>query len=158
MTTTPATSRSPGTLPNPLLKTSGTGLATHDGTPVRLRGAGLGGWMNMENFITGYPGNEDAMRSAVRNVLGERRYELFFDRLLTVFLADEFPGFTAQPFSTRQWLDVLIRHIMLGQPLLQEYAELFRGLHDDDVLALADSFALNHCVQRDRHLDMLANG
>ncbi|MEU5647098.1 glycoside hydrolase family 5 protein [Streptomyces milbemycinicus] len=471
MTTTPAAPRSPGTIPNPLLKISGTGLTTHDGTPVRLRGAGLGGWMNMENFITGYPGNEDAMRSAVRKVLGERRYELFFDRLLSVFfadadaallaskglnclrlpvnyrhfeddarpfeireegfthldrvvelcgrhgiytiidlhslpgaqnhqwhsdnpthlpsfwthphfqdrvvhlweviadrykdnpwvagynpvnepadesgqvlpafydrlatairsvdphhilfldgnhystefdifgdpienavytchdyaragfarstgypghtdgvwidkeqveeaflrrtaymrktgtpiwvgefgpvytgdpardeqcgrlladqleiyrrheanwtiwtykdvglqglvhlapdsaydrhfaafmtkkhrlgaeawgspggaarelirpleqiLADEFPGFTARPFSTRQWLDVLIRHIMLGQPLVQEYAELFRGLGDDDVLALADSFALDQCVQRDRHLNMLANG
>ncbi|MGW3562687.1 glycoside hydrolase family 5 protein [Streptomyces sp. NPDC000941] len=471
MTTTPAAPRSPGTIPNPLLKISGTGLTTHDGTPVRLRGAGLGGWMNMENFITGYPGNEDAMRSAVRKVLGERRYELFFDRLLSVFfadadaallaskglnclrlpvnyrhfeddarpfgireegfthldrvvelcgrhgiytiidlhslpgaqnhqwhsdnpthlpsfwthphfqdrvvhlweviadrykdnpwvagynpvnepaddsgqvlpafydrlatairsvdphhilfldgnhystefdifgdpienavytchdyaragfarstgypgrtdgvwidkeqveeaflrrtaymrktgtpiwvgefgpvytgdperdeqcgrlladqleiyrrheanwtiwtykdvglqglvhlapdsaydrhfaafmakkhrlgaeawgspggaarelirpleklLADEFPGFTARPFSTRQWLDVLIRHIMLGQPLVQEYAELFRGLGDDDVLALADSFALDQCVRRDRQLDLLANG
>ncbi|MGO4750955.1 glycoside hydrolase family 5 protein [Streptomyces sp. 2MCAF27] len=471
MTTTPAAPRSPGTIPNPLLKISGTVLTTHDGTPVRLRGAGLGGWMNMENFITGYPGNEDAMRSAVRKVLGERRYELFFDRLLSMFfadadaallaskglnclrlpvnyrhfeddarpfgireegfthldrvvelcgrhgiytiidlhslpgaqnhqwhsdnpthlpsfwthphfqdrvvhlweviadrykdnpwvagynpvnepaddsgqvlpafydrlatairsvdphhilfldgnhystefdifgdpvenavytchdyaragfarstgypgrtdgvwidkeqveeaflrrtaymrktgtpiwvgefgpvytgdperdeqcaqlladqleiyrrheanwtiwtykdvglqglvhlapdsaydrqfaafiakkhrlgaeawgspggtarelirpleqlLADEFPGFTARPFSNRQWLDVLIRHIMLGQPLVEEYAELFRGLGDDDVLALADSFALDQCVRRDRHLDLLANG
>lgn len=26
--------------------------------PVVLRGVGLGGWMNMENFITGYPGTE----------------------------------------------------------------------------------------------------
>ena len=25
--------------------------------PVVLRGFGLGGWMNMENFITGYAGN-----------------------------------------------------------------------------------------------------
>lgn len=471
--TTPSAPSSHDSFPdsNPLLKTSGTGLATRDGTPVRLRGAGLGGWMNMENFITGYPGNEDAMRSAVRDVLGERRYELFFDRLLTVFfteadaallaskglnclrvpvnyrhfeddarpfeireegfahldrvvelcarygiytiidlhslpgyqnhqwhsdnpthlsffwthphfqdrvvhlweviadrykdnpwvvsynpinepaddsgqvlpafydrlagairavdphhilfldgnhysaefdifgdpidntvytchdyaragfarstgypghtdgvwidrdqvedsflrrtaymrktntpiwvgefgpvytgdpvrdeqcaqlladqleiyrrheanwtiwtykdvglqglvhlapgsaydrhfgafmakkhrlgaeawgspegaaldlikpleqlVADEFPGFCGQPFSTRQWLDVIIRHVMLGQPLIQEYAELFRGLGDDDVLALADSFALERCVSRDQHLDLLANG
>jgi len=41
--------------------------------------------MNMENFITGYPANESTMRSAVREVLGEERYELFFDRLLTSF-------------------------------------------------------------------------
>ena len=33
----------------------------------------------MENFITGYPANEQLMRTAVREVLGERRYELFFD-------------------------------------------------------------------------------
>ncbi|MFI5799939.1 glycoside hydrolase family 5 protein [Streptomyces sp. NPDC051677] len=86
MATTPSSAPSrPATPPNPLLRVSGTRLETSDGTPVRLRGAGLGGWMNMENFITGYPGNEAAMRSAVREVLGERRYELFFDRFLTAF-------------------------------------------------------------------------
>lgn len=73
---------------SPLLKASGTRLETHDGTPIRLRGVGLGGWMNMENFITGYPGNEAAMRSAVREVLGEDRYHLFFDRFLTAFFGE----------------------------------------------------------------------
>jgi len=74
---------------SPLLHVAGTELATADGTPVRLRGAGLGGWMNMENFITGYPANEEAMRTALRDVLGAERYELFFDRLLTVFFDEE---------------------------------------------------------------------
>jgi endoglucanase len=41
--------------------------------------------MNMENFITPCPSSESAMRSAVREVLGERRCQLFLDRLLTVF-------------------------------------------------------------------------
>ncbi|WP_326672512.1 glycoside hydrolase family 5 protein [Streptomyces canus] len=85
MASAPSTPPSHRNLPDPLLKVSGTRLETLDGTPVRLRGAGLGGWMNMENFITGYPSSESAMRSAVREVLGERRYQLFFDRLLTVF-------------------------------------------------------------------------
>ncbi|MFF4778392.1 glycoside hydrolase family 5 protein [Microtetraspora fusca] len=67
------------------LRVSGSRLVTADGAPVRLRGVGLGGWMNMENFITGYPANESSMRAAVREVLGEERYELFFDRLLTAF-------------------------------------------------------------------------
>ncbi|MEV0967897.1 glycoside hydrolase family 5 protein [Microtetraspora glauca] len=67
------------------LRVSGSRLVAADGTPVRLRGVGLGGWMNMENFITGYPADESSMRSAVREVLGDDRYELFFDRLLTSF-------------------------------------------------------------------------
>ncbi|MBB3726798.1 glycoside hydrolase family 5 protein [Nonomuraea dietziae] len=67
------------------LHVSGERLLTADGAPVRLRGVGLGGWMNMENFITGYPANESAMREAVTGVLGEERAELFFDRLLTAF-------------------------------------------------------------------------
>ncbi|GAA3796779.1 hypothetical protein GCM10022226_15200 [Sphaerisporangium flaviroseum] len=71
------------------LRVSGSRLVAADGTAVRLRGVGLGGWMNMENFITGYPANESSMREAVRNVIGEDRQELFFDRLLTSFFGPE---------------------------------------------------------------------
>jgi endoglucanase len=67
------------------LRTRGTRLVDGEGTPVRLRGVCLGGWMNMENFITGYAASESLMRTAVRDVIGEDRYELFFDRLLTAF-------------------------------------------------------------------------
>ncbi|GIH76538.1 glycoside hydrolase family 5 protein [Planobispora longispora] len=70
------------------LHVSGTHLVAADGTPVRLRGVGLGGWMNMENFITGYPANESAMREAVAEAIGEERAELFFDRLLTSFFGE----------------------------------------------------------------------
>jgi hypothetical protein len=68
---------------------------------------------------------------------------------------NEFPDFVGRPFSTRQWMDVVLRHIVLGQPLVQEYAGLFRGLGDDDVLALANSFSLEQCVRRDWLLDAL---
>ncbi|GAA5079752.1 aryl-phospho-beta-D-glucosidase BglC (GH1 family) [Thermocatellispora tengchongensis] len=71
------------------LRVSGSRLVNGAGEPVRLRGVGLGGWMNMENFITGYPANETTMRAAVRDVLGEERYELFFERLLTSFFGEE---------------------------------------------------------------------
>ncbi|QYC39104.1 Endoglucanase C307 precursor [Nonomuraea coxensis DSM 45129] len=71
-----------------MLHVSGNRLVTEDDTPVRLRGVGLGGWMNMENFVTGYPANESSMRAAVRGVLGEERAELFFDRLLTSFFTE----------------------------------------------------------------------
>ncbi|MEO3790955.1 cellulase family glycosylhydrolase [Nonomuraea sp. B10E15] len=72
-----------------MLHVSGTQLVADDHTPVRLRGVGLGGWMNMENFITGYPANESSMRRAVRSVLGEERAELFFDRLLASFFTEQ---------------------------------------------------------------------
>lgn len=72
-----------------MLHVSGAELRTSDDRPVRLRGVGLGGWMNMENFITGYPANEASMRAAVRQVLGEERAELFFDRLLSSFFTEQ---------------------------------------------------------------------
>lgn len=72
-----------------MVHVSGTRLVAADGSPVRLRGVGLGGWMNMENFITGYPANESSMRAAVQEVIGEDRAELFFDRLLTAFFGEQ---------------------------------------------------------------------
>jgi len=37
---------------------------TRSGRSIVLRGVGLGGWMNMENFITGYPATETLQRAA----------------------------------------------------------------------------------------------
>lgn len=62
-------------------------------TPVLLRGFGLGGWMNMENFITGYAGTESQQRRALRAVLGEEGYERFFGRFLDVFFTDDDAAF-----------------------------------------------------------------
>ncbi len=78
-----------------LLRTSGRQFVDQTGTPVRLRGVAVGGWLNMENFITGYSGNESLMRSTVRDVLGPDQYELFFDRLLTSFFGDDDARFLA---------------------------------------------------------------
>jgi hypothetical protein len=35
----------------------------------------------MENFITGYPGHEFQVRAALKNVLGQEKYDYFFDKV-----------------------------------------------------------------------------
>src|SRR4030095_16097089 len=70
------------------LSIRGRNLVNQAGETVILRGFGLGGWMNMENFITGYPGNEEAMREAMHSVLGSERYARFFHRFLEDFFSD----------------------------------------------------------------------
>ena len=37
---------------------------------MTLHGTGLGGWMNMEKFITGFPVNQNAFRQVVYRCLG----------------------------------------------------------------------------------------
>jgi aryl-phospho-beta-D-glucosidase BglC (GH1 family) len=59
------------------------------GLPVRLRGVAIGGWMNMENFINGYPGAEHSLRSSLAEALGPEKAAEFFERLLDTFLAEE---------------------------------------------------------------------
>ncbi|MGP4014618.1 glycoside hydrolase family 5 protein [Saccharopolyspora sp. 5N708] len=96
-----------------MVRVEGDHLATAAGGPVRLRGVGLGGWMNMENFITGYPATEELQRKALRRVLGESVYEAFFDRFLDVFFTDDDARFLAEigmncvrlPFHYRHFED-----------------------------------------------------
>ncbi|KAH8827163.1 glycoside hydrolase [Flagelloscypha sp. PMI_526] len=71
-----------------LLKVSGTKIVDEEGNEVILRGAGLGGWMNMENFISGYPGCEFQIREALANAIGEEKSEYFFDKFLEYFFGE----------------------------------------------------------------------
>lgn len=96
-----------------ILRTQGTEVVGEDGKPVILRGAALGGWMNMENFITGYPGHESEHRAAMKKVLGQENYEFFFDKWLEYFFTDADAVFFASlglnalrlPFNYRHFED-----------------------------------------------------
>jgi endoglucanase len=64
-------------------------LVDGSGREIRLRGVCLGGWMNMENFINGYPGDEHGLRIEAVAVLGEDRAQFLFDRWHDHFFAEE---------------------------------------------------------------------
>ncbi|KAI0310595.1 glycoside hydrolase [Amylostereum chailletii] len=70
------------------LKISGTKIVNDKDEEVILRGAGLGGWMNMENFISGYPGCEFQIRDQLAETIGAEKSEFFFDKFLEYFFRD----------------------------------------------------------------------
>lgn len=72
----------------PWIRVDGARLVDEFGKTVRLTGFGLGGWMNMENFITGYPGNEQNIRRVMLDTLGPQGYQAFFDEFLEGFFTD----------------------------------------------------------------------
>lgn len=69
----------------PWIRVDGDRLVDESGTTVHLHGVGLGGWMNMENFITGYPGNESGIRRQLRAAMGDDAYDAFFDEFYRAF-------------------------------------------------------------------------
>ena len=69
------------------LRVRGSEVIDDTNTPVYLKGFCVGGFMNMENFINGFPGQESSLRSEVARVLGKGKARFFFDRLLDNFLA-----------------------------------------------------------------------
>ena len=95
------------------LHVDGDRLVDGAGRRVVLRGFGLGGWMNMENFITGYPGTEAQMRAALARVLGPEVFATFTDRLLADFFTDADAAYLASlglnalrvPFNYRHFED-----------------------------------------------------
>ncbi len=70
------------------LRVNGKEILTGTGEKTMLRGVCLGGWLNMENFITGYPGAEDDLRGAVRAELGGERSAAFFRSFLDSFVTE----------------------------------------------------------------------
>jgi hypothetical protein len=93
------------------LRVQGSHIVDADGARVLLRGVGLGGWMNMENFITGFPATESLMRAEVARVLGAERAERFFDRLLDAFFTEDDAAFLARLGVNCLRIPVNYRHL-----------------------------------------------
>jgi len=97
----------------PWISVRGDRLVDDSGNVVVLGGFGLGGWMNMENFITGYPSTESLQRKALRHALGEEGYRRFFTRFLDDFFGDDDAAYLASlgvnalrvPFNYRHFED-----------------------------------------------------
>jgi hypothetical protein len=73
-------------------------------------------------------------------------------------VAREAPHFDPYPWGRFDWVRTLLLNITLAQPLATEYAELFRGLDDSELDALADSFAFASCEVRRPLLEQLQFG
>lgn len=70
------------------LQVNGSQIVEAGGEPVTLFGIGLAGWLNMENWVTGFPGYEEGQRNAIGDVLGPELRDFFFDRLGEYFFTD----------------------------------------------------------------------
>jgi aryl-phospho-beta-D-glucosidase BglC (GH1 family) len=70
------------------LRVSGTQIVDGHDTPVVIRGIGLGGWLLMENWITGFPGHEEGQETSVRHVLGPELTKVFYDQFIEHFFTE----------------------------------------------------------------------
>ncbi|KIY74357.1 glycoside hydrolase family 5 protein [Cylindrobasidium torrendii FP15055 ss-10] len=77
------------------IKVSGTKLVDEQGQEIVLRGSALGGWMNMENFISGFPGCEYQIRETLAATIGEEKSGFFFDKFLEYFFTEDDAKFYA---------------------------------------------------------------
>ena len=85
-------------------------IVDSQGKPVYLRGFAVGGWMNMEHFMNGFPGAEHQMRAVMAQELGARMSEFFFNRLLDYFFTEDDVVFIRSLGATVVRLAVNYRH------------------------------------------------
>jgi hypothetical protein len=69
----------------------------------------------------------------------------------------EFPTYRPFPFGPGRQIAQLVRHVLLSEPLVDEFAERFRGVTEDDIDALMQSFLFKNCCQRTELAHILAS-
>jgi endoglucanase len=62
--------------------------------------------------------------------------------------AKEYPDYKPFPFGPKPEIELLVRNILLAEPMLPEYGELFRGMDEGEIDAMMRSFSFENCVRR----------
>ena len=83
----------------------------------------------------------------MRHVIGP--IEALFER--------EFPTYQPFPFGARRHIAQLVRHILLSEPLVEEWADRFRGATAEDIDHLMRSFLFENCRERKELAEILTS-
>jgi len=72
-------------------------------------------------------------------------------------MSREFPTFDPYPRGMKREAALLVRNILISEALVPEYCNLFKGLSDEQLLAVAQSFRFDNYVKRTR-LEAILSG
>jgi endoglucanase len=67
----------------------------------------------------------------------------------------EFREYNPYPSGQRTQINLMVRHILIAEALVPEYCNSFRGLSDEELIALAQSFRFENYIKRQRLEDIL---
>ena len=135
-------------------------IVDEQGKEFRLRGTCIGGWMNMENFINAYPGDEHGLRAMMAETLGSENAQFFFDRWLDYFLAEEDIAFIKSAGATVVRLPLNYRHFerddepfIYMEPGFARLDKVVRWCARHNLYAIFDLHAVQCWQNNDWHCD-----
>ena len=142
------------------LKVRGNQIQNQAGQVVTLHGIGLGGWMNMENFITGFPANENAFRQVVHRALGGEKADFFFDRYLEYFFTEKDAQFVSSlglnlvrlPFNYRHFEDDM-NPTVIRESGLKHLDRVIKICAENEIYTILDLHAAPGYQNQDWHSD-----
>jgi len=110
------------------------------GKKVMLRGTCVGGFMNMEDFINGYPGTESGLRRMLAEEIGVSKSELFFESLLDKFFGEKDIVFIKETGANCVRIPLNYRHFESDDKPFEYKAAGFKRL--DETIALCEKHGL----------------
>lgn len=95
-----------------LLGTSGPRIVSvATGEEVRLRGVLVAGCLNMENYISGFPGHEEGIRRAAERIIGREPAGYFFDAFVRHFYGNDDASYLSSLGMNLARIAVNYRHL-----------------------------------------------
>lgn len=76
---------------------------------------------------------------------------------IVTLLAQEFPDYHPYPWGIESHVAVLVRHILLSEPLTEEFAGRFTDVDPEQAAELARDFRFDRCLERERLSEILRN-
>ncbi|KAF2012735.1 glycoside hydrolase family 5 protein [Aaosphaeria arxii CBS 175.79] len=142
------------------LRVRGNKIVDQNGEVVILRGASLGGSLNMENFMNGYPGTESSTRAAMLQVMGTENYEFFFDRFHHYFFTEKDAEFLKScglnsvrvPFSYKHFESDLNPRVLKEDGFLR-LDRIVNICSVHEIYVILDMHAVPGCQNSDWHSD-----
>ena len=110
------------------LHVEGNRIVNESGQSIHLHGTNIGAWMNMEDFMTSFPGVEHRLRYYAKEILGEEMGAYYFESLLDHFFTEEDVAYMASIGINCLRLPVNYRHFEDDMHPFQYKEEGFRRL------------------------------
>ena len=92
------------------LRAKGRQIVDAQENSLLLKGISIGGWMNLEDFINGFPGSEEGIRETMAEVIGKTKAEFFFHRMLDHIFSEDDAQFIAELGMNHVRLPLNYRH------------------------------------------------
>lgn len=92
------------------LKVKGRKIVDEQDNEVVLKGISIGGWMNMEDFINGFPGSEEGIRQTVAETIGKTKADFFFNRMLDYIFSEDDARYLTEIGMNHVRLPINYRH------------------------------------------------
>lgn len=123
-----------------LLQVKNGKIVDESGQAIYLKGTCIGGWMNMEDFINGYPGTESGLKYEMAKTIGAAKADLFFGKILDNFFEEDDIAFIKETGANCIRIALSYKHFEDDMEPFKYKEEGFKRL--DSILDICEKYGI----------------